>query len=158
MPKDRQAVEDEAGDAAKYSVVGDIEACCPYSRLEALAVNFNGTYTAAENEKLVESVAAAQRTSETVMEGQYGFTATGTKTDIWNYLSDITGSGKTILINSVELQKVEKEGDEAANAQIDDDDLLGKLTGWPGSTEYEATIVITLYSVYDMEEPVVEVK
>ena len=127
-----------------------------YGVTNRTAADINGTYTTEEAKKLVESTAASQRTAETAMVAQYGFTATGTKEDIWNYLSDITESGKTILINSVELEEVDKE--EGETPEIADDDILGKLTGWPSSTEYKATVVLTLYSVYDMEAPVVEVK
>lgn len=128
-----------------------------YGVTNRTAADINGTYTIEQAEKLTESAAAAMRTAETAMVGQYGFTATGTKGDIWNYLSDITESGKTILINSVGLENVDEEDGETP-AEVADDDIIGVLTGWSSSQKCKATIVITLYSVYEMEEPVVEVK
>lgn len=127
-----------------------------YGEASRAAADINGTYQAAVDEKLDESTKASMRTAETAMSTQYGFTATGTKADIWQYMKDIEDNGSTIIINSVELSEVEEENAEGEAAAPKNPDA-DEMTGWADDEEFNATFVVTLYSMYKLEEPVIDV-
>lgn len=107
--------------------------------------DINGNYTAANNEDKAESDALSARTSESVLQAQYSITVTGEKEDIWNYMKALEEQKETILINSVNLTNLEIKEKEDNKPTDDEEEKIPT-----------AQFVITLYSVYEMDAPNLE--
>lgn len=108
------------------------------------AADINGNYQSAIDSVQAESNALSERTAETVMCTQYGFMAKGTKENIWNFMDKINGLNKAILIDSVNIA----------------DYTFGETARLAGDIEADdrsdVTFVINIYSVFEMDEPVVD--
>lgn len=108
-------------------------------------VDINGQDAKAIADQKAESQSLADRTEEQVLSATYTITVEGEKEDIWKYMENIENQSETIIINSIsftDLQIKEIEDDE------DDDDDEEVLP--------HAQITITLYSVYEMDQPNLE--
>lgn len=108
------------------------------------AADVNGAFAAEIADAQAESNALSQRTAETVMCTKYGVSAKGTRENIWAFMEKINSLDTTILIDSVSITDYtfgEKER-EAGIADVDDTS--------------EVTFVVSIYSVFDMDEPIVE--
>lgn len=103
------------------------------------AADVNGTYKAAVDAQMLESNTLAQRTQETVMRTQYGISATGKKEDLWKFMETINDLDTAVLIESVNIS----------------DYTFGK-NAQPATDKSEMTLVISFYSVFEMDKPVVE--
>lgn len=109
------------------------------------AADINGKYQNDINNQMAESNALSARTAETVILTQYGVSAKGTREDIWKFMEKINSLNTTILIDSVNIADY-TFGEEKA-----------KLEGVPVDEHTsEVTFVISLYSVFEMDEPVVD--
>lgn len=110
--------------------------------------DLNGDYASANNSIKAESNAISSRTQENVLVGQYSISVTAEdKENIWNYLKAIEEQEETIIINSVSLGNIEIKEVEDKNA--DDDKEKPQPT---------AQLVISLYSVYELAKPNLEMQ
>ena len=109
--------------------------------------DINGAQAAINAKEMAESNALADRTAENVIQANYTITVTAEeKENIWNYMKALEEQEETILIKSVALQNIVlKENENASEDEEGEEELV------PG-----ATFNITLYSVYQMDEPNVE--
>jgi hypothetical protein len=103
------------------------------------AADVNGNYQAEIDSEMAESNAIAARTAETVLCTKYGFAATGTKENIWKFMQEISDLNSSILIDSVSIS----------------DYTFGEGTEGSDNTS-DVTFVMSIYSVFDMDEPVTE--
>lgn len=109
--------------------------------------DINGSQAKLTAESKAESDSLADRTSENVIQAKYTITVTGEeKEDIWNYMKAIEEQEETILINSVTLQNIVLKEDK--NAEPEDEEEEKPLP--------TAVFEVTLYSVYEMDEPNLE--
>ncbi len=113
--------------------------------------DLNGEKTAENAEIAAESVAISARTQEEVLVAQYSISVTAEdKENIWNYLKAIEEQDETIIINSVSLSNLEiKEKEETASAGEGDEEEKPLPT---------AQFVISIYSVYELAQPDLEMK
>lgn len=107
------------------------------------AADVNGNYSAAINEAKKESDSLSQRTKESVVRTQYGVAGYAGKEDIWAFMEKINSLDTTIIIDSVSISDY-TFGEEARK---DDPTVEDKS---------DVTFVISIYSVFPMDEPVVE--
>lgn len=108
------------------------------------AADVNGNYQKDINDKMTESNALSERTAETVMKTQFGLSAEGNKEGIWAFMEKINSLDTAILIDSVSISDYtfgEDSKDVPGNEKKDTSDV---------------TFVISLYSVFEMDEPVVK--
>ncbi len=108
------------------------------------AADINGNYQAAIDEQMTESNALSERTAETVIKTQYGLNAEANKAGTWAFMDKINSLDTAILIESVNIS------DYAFGAGEEPE---------PGEEQKDTsqvTFVISLYSVFEMDEPVVE--
>lgn len=107
------------------------------------AADINGNYRNEINDRMAESNSLSERTQEEVIVTQFGLRAKGTKEDIWNFMDEINSLNTAILIESVDIT----------------DYTFGEANLEPGQVsdnKSEVTFVISLYSVFEMDEPVVD--
>lgn len=111
--------------------------------------DLNGEKQAENAAESVESLAISARTQENVLAAQYSISVTAeNKEDIWNYLKAIEEQEETIIINSVSLGNIEiKENPDNSSGN----DNAEKL-------QPTAQLVISIYSVYDLAQPNLEMK
>lgn len=107
------------------------------------AADVNGNYTAAVNEIKKESNSLSERTKESVVRTQYGVAAYAAKEDIWAFMEKINSLDTTIVIDSVNIADY-TFAEEARKA----DPTVEEKS--------DVTFVISIYSVFPMDEPVVE--
>lgn len=110
-------------------------------------VDINGSDAKYIEEEKAESNALSDRTEEQVLSATYTVTLEGSKEDIWKYMETIESQPETIIINSItfsDLQLKEMKDDEAAEDD-DEEEVLPK-----------AQMTLTLYSVYEMDQPYLE--
>lgn len=103
----------------------------------------NGNYQAAVDEQLAASNALGERTQEELKTIQYGFKAKGTRENIWAFMDEIKELKVSGLIDSVNIDDYTFGEDDPTN--------IG-----PDADKSEVTFVISFYSVYEMDEPVVD--
>lgn len=110
--------------------------------------DINGDMQKQINEEKQESNSLSERTEESVLSANYTIVVTAEeKENIWTYLKELEEQEETIIINSVALTNFDiKERKAAANTEEN-----AKEKALPS-----ASINITLYSVYEMEEPNLE--
>ena len=124
----------------------------------------NGTLQAAYEASNAESTALSQRSKENVIKTQYAMKITGTKENIWKYLETIKGFDKAIIINSVNISDYTFGKDSAKKAGVelpeskDGEEVSVQAGNKVIKNTSEAKIVLTLFSVIEMEEPDVEMK
>lgn len=109
--------------------------------------DLNGAKNAAKMEAKAESDALAARTQETVMQGQYSVTVEGEKENLWEYMRLLEEQDETIIINSVNFTNLAIKETETSKKSDDEEEVLPT-----------AQFVITLYSVYDLAEPNLEME
>lgn len=107
------------------------------------AADVNGNYAAAVNAAKAESNSLSERTKESVVRTQYGVAAKAEKEDIWAFMEKINSLDTTIIIDSVNISDY-TFGEEARK----EDPTVEETS--------EVTFVISIYSVFPMDEPVVE--
>ncbi len=111
--------------------------------------DLNGERLAENAAESVESLAISARTQENVLAAQYSISVTAeTKEDIWNYLKAIEEQEETIIINSVSLGNIEIK-EKPDNSSGNDNEEKVQPT---------AQFVISIYSVYDLAQPNLEMK
>lgn len=108
------------------------------------AADINGNYAANIAESQTESNALSQRTAETVMCTQYGVSAKGTRENIWAFMEKINSLDTTILIDSVAISDYTFNKEAVEKHEPDAEPVS------------EVTFVVSIYSVFEMDEPVVE--
>lgn len=108
------------------------------------AADINGNYASNIADAQAESNALKQRTAETVMCTQYGVSATGTRENIWAFMEKINSLDTTILIDSVNISDYTFNKEAVEKHEPDAEPVS------------EVTFVISIYSVFEMDEPVVE--
>lgn len=124
----------------------------------------NGTLQEAYDASIAESTALSQRSKENVIKTQYAMKVTGTKENVWKYLETIKNFDKAILINSVNLSDYTFGKDAAKKAGVempdskDGEEVSVQAGDKVIKNTAEARIVLTLFSVIEMEEPNVEMK
>jgi Tfp pilus assembly protein PilO len=125
--------------------------------------DINGDYQKVVDNSKAESVALAERESGSVLKTDYGITATGTRDDLFKFMSAIEEQDKTIIIKSVDyqLKQVEDETDDDSEHEPETN-ADGEELEIPtfsedekkiyGDSEIEMSIVISIYSVYDLPQ------
>ncbi len=111
--------------------------------------DLNGEKQAENAAESVESLAISARTQENVLAAQYSISVTAeNKEDIWNYLKAIEEQEETIIINSVSLGNIEiKERPDNSSGNNNEEKV-----------QPSAQLVISIYSVYDLAQPNLEMK
>lgn len=127
------------------------------------SADINGSLRKKVAEESADSNYISSRGVENIMSTRYGLTVEGTKKDIWDYLDRIENIKSAIIITSVSLDAVEEEDDDddkkptpkAPDGQNPQDEEKKDKSNkeWTDDTVLEASIVIQLYSVYEMEKP-----
>lgn len=107
------------------------------------AADINGEYATAINEARAESDALTARTREAVVRTQYGVMGYAGKEDIWAFMEKIDSLDTTIVIDSVSIADY-TFGEEA------------RKTDPTAEEKSDVTFIISIYSVFPMDEPVVE--
>jgi len=112
--------------------------------------DINGDDSKMITEQKAEETALSARTKESVLAGSYNVRVEGDKENIWKYMQALEEQKETMLIDSVSLTNV-IISEEAAKE-------LADATAAAGGEEAKATAQfnITLYSVYEMDEPNLE--
>lgn len=110
----------------------------------------NGNTQKMIDEEKAESDALSSRNKESVIYSSYSIKVEGEKENIWKYMQALEDQKETMIIDSVTLQNV-VISEEAAKE-------LADAAAAAGEEEKKATaqFSISLYSVYDMEEPNLE--
>lgn len=108
------------------------------------SADVNGTISARQDEILGEQKALEERDVEAAMGTKYGMVLKGTKENIWKYLKAIEDQSETILINKVDIEDFNFEAD------LDEE---GYIRAEKPDGESKAEVIISLYSVYEMDEP-----
>ena len=109
-----------------------------------------------------EGTALDQRTKESIMKTQYGVIVEGTKYNIWKYIKDLKEFDKAIMVNSLNFsdytfgEKAAKENNVALPESHEGEEVSVQAGDKTITNKSEATFVITLYSVYEMEKPEVD--
>ena len=126
--------------------------------------DINGTFQQAYDAAVAGEVAVAQRAQENVIISQYAIKVNGTKANVWKYLEEIKKNDKALVINSVNLSDYTfgKDAAKQAGVELPDAPDGAEVTVQAGENQIkntsDAQIVVTLYSVIEMEEPDVELK
>ncbi|MCM1529317.1 MAG: hypothetical protein NC093_04900 [Alistipes sp.] len=108
------------------------------------SVDINGSDAKYIAEQKAESESLSDRTEEQVLSATYTVTLEGSKEDLWKYMETIENQPETIIINSIgftnlQIKEIEDDDDD------EDEEILPT-----------AQMTLTLYSVYEMNEPNVE--
>lgn len=116
---------------------------------QLIQADLNGEKIAENLKKSAESLAISARTQENVLAAQYSISVTAEdKENIWNYLKAIEEQEETIIINSVSLGNIEiKEKPKTSSGNDNEEE-----------PEPTAQFVISIYSVYDLAKPNLEMK
>jgi len=125
------------------------------------AADVNGDLQQSYDNEHAESNSLSQRAKESIVQTNYGVTVNGTRKNIFNYLQKLKEFENAENVVSVQITDYTFGQDAAktAGASLPDDketEDVVKVTV-EGNNEIsntsDATIVITLYSVYNMEKP-----
>lgn len=106
------------------------------------AADVNGKYREDLDKRMEESNSLAERNQEEIIQTQFGFTARGTKENIWKFMEEIDNMNTSVIIDSVTIEDY-TFGEDAEPGPDKDD-------------KSNVTFVISFYSVFDMDEPIVE--
>lgn len=110
--------------------------------------DINGTQQALLKKDTAESDSLSERTAENVVQAEYTITVEAEeKENIWKYMELLEQQEETILINSVQLKNIEIKERKDKDPEEEEKELLP-----------EATFAITLYSVFEMAEPYLEME
>ena len=107
--------------------------------------DINGVHQKSIAEEKAESASLSERTAEPSLQAQYTINVSGEKENIWNYMKAIEEQKETIIINSVGLTDIEIKEREDATPTDEEEEKVPT-----------AQFTITLYSVYEMDEPNLE--
>lgn len=147
------------------------------------SADLNGTYSLAYDSIMAEQNALKDRTAETLIQTQYGIRVTGTREAVWKYMKTIEDLKKSILIDEVKIadysfgaNAVEDTASQPAETPAEEGEPSeeGGEAENPAESEAPAPaeapaeitisnadtssveIVMSLYSVYDMQKPDIE--
>ncbi|HNZ99700.1 hypothetical protein [Ruminococcus sp.] len=127
------------------------------------AADVNGDLQANYDKSVAESTALSQRAKESIVQTKYGVQVYGTKKNIYDYLVKLKEFEKAESVNSVTIEDYTFGKAEADKAHVSlPDSKDGEIVTVSAGDNQEITnasnanIVITLYSVYNMEEPNVD--
>lgn len=124
--------------------------------------DINGKYTAEYIEKNQNNLMLAERNVETVIGQQYGIVVRGSKEEIWNYLKKIADINEAVIITSVDIEDYyfgmnPNDPREITWSEPNDKGVKTPTNSLTPDEGYSrCTIQIELYSVYEMDKPVVE--
>lgn len=127
-----------------------------------VGADLNGKIQNEINEERAESLALSGRAKGSVLQTNYSLTVKGTKKAIWNYLEDIKNFDKAINARTVTLTDYTFGRDAAKAAGMDwsdddsDEEREVEVGGAKISNTTTAQFMITLYSVYEMDQPNVD--
>ncbi|MBR5682468.1 MAG: hypothetical protein IKW96_04180 [Ruminococcus sp.] len=123
----------------------------------------NGNLQAIEDTIHADRVALKDRPVTKILQTDYAVTAYGTKKNIWDYLEAIKQFDKSITVKSVKLGDYSFGKNDAKKANVEAPDPMDeeerKIDIGGDKTISNATpaqIIITLYSVYEMDTPNVD--
>ncbi|MCR5599292.1 MAG: hypothetical protein K6G33_00900 [Ruminococcus sp.] len=127
------------------------------------SADVNGTLSADYNASLAEQKALEQRAKESIIQTQYGINIEGTKANVWKYLDALKNFDKNVLVNSVQISDYTfgKNKAEEANVPFPEGESEDVIEVEVGENQVikntsDVSIVITLYSVFEMPEPDVD--
>ncbi len=126
------------------------------------AADIDGSLASDYNATLEEQNALSQRAKENVIQSQYGITIEGTKFNTWKYLEALKNFDKNLVVNSVSIGDYTfgKSEAEKANITLPETENGEEFSVRVGDQEIKntstTTIIVTLYSVYEMSKPDVE--
>jgi len=124
--------------------------------------DINGNYKAGFDKTHNSDLALAERNVETVLGHQYGIEVIGSKEEIWNYLKRIADINEAVVITDVEIEDYyfgmdPNDPRELIWSEPNDKGVKKPLNALTPDEGYSrCTINIELYSVYEMDKPVVE--
>lgn len=112
--------------------------------------DINGNYTAEINAKFEESNAISQRETANLFVQQYGINVKATKENLEKFMKEIDAKDKAIRIESISISDTEFGNDpETGKLKEGAETIDGKGIS-------QVTMVLNLYSVYELDEPVLE--
>lgn len=126
------------------------------------AADVNGDLQENYDASVAESSALSERAKESIVQTKYGVQVWGTKKNIYDYLQKLKEFEKAESVDSVRIDDYSFGQNSAENAHVNlpesKDGEIVKVPSGDGeiTNASDATIVITLYSVYNMEEPNVD--
>ena len=124
--------------------------------------DINGNYKAGFDKTFNSDLTLAERNVETVLGQQYGIEVIGSKEEIWNYLKKIADISEAVVITDVEIDDYyfgmdPNDPRELTWSEPNDKGVKKSLNALTPDEGYSrCTINIDLYSVYEMDKPVVE--
>ena len=121
--------------------------------------DLNGNYTAEINKKLEESNAISERVPESLFVQQYGISVKATKDDLWAFMKTISEKNKAIRIDSISIADTNFGYDPETGKLATGAETMKNKNGENAGKDSgisQATIVLNLYSVYELDEPVLE--
>lgn len=133
------------------------------SGLRSIA-DINGDYQKQVDKENAESISLKEREIPPTLITQYGITAEGTKENLWKLMDAIEKYDDALLINSVSYQLKDEDEDNPASGSKPEGDNANKPKSGDDKEhktiepEDELTInmVVSLYSVYDLQQVNVE--
>ena len=117
--------------------------------------DLNGNYTAEISKKLEESNALSERVPENLFVQQYGVSVKATKDDLWNFMEKIHEMNKAIRIDSISISDTNFGVDPSTGKLSATAEKMKDASGKEAGVS-EVTMVLNLYSVYELDEPVLE--
>ena len=122
----------------------------------------NGDLQAQNDAEYADSINLKDRPTAKILKTDYAITAYGTKKNIWDYLEAIKKLDKAVTVSKVNFGDYTFGKDEAKKAGVElpdsDDGEEHKVDagGKQISNAVPTQIVVTLYSVYEMDKPNVD--
>ena len=127
------------------------------------AADINGDLRKNYESQYAEGLSLSQRANESIVQTEYGVQVYGTRKNIFDYLEKLKNFEKAENVVSVDISDYSFGKDEADANHVSlpegKEDEIVKVAGGDGkeiANASTANIVITLYSVYSMEEPNVD--
>lgn len=112
------------------------------------SADINGAQQKLWNEDKAESDSLSERTAENVVQAEYKITVEAEeKENIWKYMELLEKQKETILINTVQLKNIEIKERKDVEVDEEEEELLPT-----------ATFIVTLYSVFEMDQPYLEME
>lgn len=124
--------------------------------------DINGTLQSDFYSSISDDLALSQRAKEQVVSTQYGLNIEGTKKNVWKYLEAIKKMDNSVIIDSVNFADFTFGKETAKQKGVEMPDSEEEISVQAGNDTIKNTstaqIVISLYSVIEMEEPDVQLK
>ena len=121
------------------------------------SADFSGELQAQYDAQTAESTALSSRTTESVLETQYGVNIKGTKENVWNYIKAIADIDEAVMINSVNISDytfgAEGETITLTPAEGEEGEAITLTLSGDENGESDVQMVISIYSVYTMTKP-----